>query len=57
MLQFLHQMFKLFALLRDDPLKLTTPLARSMKRANSLPQSVTIACLSWLPVIVLNRQR
>jgi len=26
MLQFLHQMFNLFALLRDDPLKPATPL-------------------------------
>ena len=26
MLQFLHQMFNLFVLLRDDPLKLVTPL-------------------------------
>ena len=26
MLQFLHQMFDLFALLRDDPLKPMTPL-------------------------------
>jgi len=26
MLQFLHQMFNLFALLRDDPLKLAMPL-------------------------------
>ena len=26
MLQFLHQMFNLFALLRDDPLKPVTPL-------------------------------
>jgi len=26
MLQFLHQMFNLFAFLRDDPLKLVTPL-------------------------------
>jgi len=51
MLQFLHQMFNLFALLRDDPLKPVTPLtngAISIKRSNSLPHSVTIACFSWL---------
>jgi len=30
MLQFLHQMFSLFALLRDDPLKLVTPLTDEM---------------------------
>ena len=31
------------------------PMARSMKRCNSLPHSLTIACFSWL--IVVNRQR
>ena len=31
------------------------PMARSMKRYNSLPHSVTIACFIWL--IVVNRRR
>jgi len=30
MLQFLHQMFNLFALLRDDPLKPVTPLTNGV---------------------------
>ena len=50
-------MFNLFALLLDDPLKTATPLpmARSMKRCNSLSHSVTISCFSWLNVV--NRRR
>ena len=46
-------MFNLFAFLWDDPLKPVTPLtnmAPSMKRSNSLPHSVRIACFSSLTV-------
>jgi len=57
MLQLLHQMFSLFASLRDDALKPVTPLTNGAidETLNSLPHSVTIACFSWL--IVFNRRR
>ena len=56
-LQFLPQMFNLFALLRDDPLKPATPLTNGA-RDETLQQfthSVTIACFSWLIVVNLRR--
>jgi len=57
MLQFLRQMFNLFALLPDDPLKLATPLTDGAidETLQVCPHLVTIACFSWL--IVVNRRR
>jgi len=50
--QFLHQIFYVSALLLDDALKPATPLINgAMKRCDSLPHSVTIACFSWLIVV------
>ena len=57
MLQFLHQMFNLFALLRIDPLKPATPLTNGAidETLQQFAHSVTIACFNWL--IVVNRRR
>jgi len=55
MLQFLHQMFDLFALLRDDPLKPATPLTNGMIDEMLQQFAPMIACYSWL--IVVNRRR
>jgi len=44
MLQFLHQMFNLFTLLRDDPLKPATPLTNG---ARSMYNAVIVCPTQW----------